>query len=257
MFKYGLKLWSTNQEYIPDLIKLYKQRKFNYIELYCVPGSFNEYINKWEEVKIPYIIHAPHSKHGFNLAKKENEIKNRKLFNEAKNFANRLKAKYIIIHPGLAGDIKEVNRQITLIYDKRILVENMPLLAIDNKTICQGATIKELLNIFKKHKLGFCLDISHAICTANFLKVKPIPFLKKMVKISPKLYHFSDGQYDGIIDQHLNIGKGNYPIKKIMSLLSRSCLISIETTKNYPNNLKDFKLDIQILNQINKDDTLR
>jgi len=257
MFKYGLKLWSTNQAYIPDLVKLYKQREFNYIELYCIPGSFKEYIKKWEKIKIPYIIHAPHSKYGFNLAKKENETKNRQLFVEVQKYADKLKAKSIIVHPGLAGNIKETNRQIALIYDKRILLENMSFLATDNKTICHGATIKDLNIILKRHKLGFCLDIGHAICTANYLKIKPITLLNKMLKLSPKLYHFSDNQYDSIIDQHLNIGQGDYPIKKIMSLLPKNCLISIETTKNYSNSLKDFKLDIQTLNHIILDDSLR
>ncbi len=37
--KYGLKLWSTNDYYISEAIRLYKEGFYNYIELFIVPDS--------------------------------------------------------------------------------------------------------------------------------------------------------------------------------------------------------------------------
>ena len=74
--KIGLKLWSTNTDhYLREAKRLYADRIFDYIELYMVPGSLNTHIS-WKDLCIPFIVHAPHSAHGINLADPELENNN-------------------------------------------------------------------------------------------------------------------------------------------------------------------------------------
>ena len=43
MYKFGLKLWSVNENYIDTAKKLYDENIYDYIELYAIPSSFDEY----------------------------------------------------------------------------------------------------------------------------------------------------------------------------------------------------------------------
>ena len=39
---------------------------------------------------------------------------------------------------------------------------------------------------------GFCLDIGHAICSANSLGIEPYSYIEKLVTLNPKRIHLSD-----------------------------------------------------------------
>ena len=58
--KLGLKIWSRNGNYVQPAVDLYEKGMFDYIELFAVPGSAS-YIEKWENLDIPFVLHAPHS----------------------------------------------------------------------------------------------------------------------------------------------------------------------------------------------------
>ena len=45
----------------------------------------------------------------------------------------------------------------------------------------------------KGSEAGFCLDFGHAVCAANNFKIEPMEFLIKMNKLSPSMYHLTDG----------------------------------------------------------------
>jgi len=125
MHKIGLKLWSVNQNYIDEARRLFLEGVYDYIELYVVPESLS-FLPIWEELRIPFVSHAPHFGHQVNFAD-ANKIKyNRKLIEETQLFADRLKARYIIVHPGVNGVIEETSRQLKKIRDSRILIENKP-----------------------------------------------------------------------------------------------------------------------------------
>ncbi len=71
--EFGLKLWSINTDYyLAEARRLYEKGVYSYIELYAVPHTL-EHIEKWKKLDIPFVIHCPHSAHGFNLASKESE----------------------------------------------------------------------------------------------------------------------------------------------------------------------------------------
>ena len=123
-YKLGLKLWSVNTDYYyEEAKKLYSQDVFDYIELYVVPHSLDTLL-KWKELNIPFIIHAPHFAHGFNLAKKEKEGSNLEIYKEVKQFADELNAQFIIFHGGIDGDIKETARQLASFNEPRALIES-------------------------------------------------------------------------------------------------------------------------------------
>ena len=134
-YKFGLKLWSENLGYIPEAVKLFKEGLYQYIELYSVPGTYKDTINEWKKLDIPFIIHAPHYQHGLNLSVKSKRNENSTLVKETLLFADELDARYIILHPGVNGDINETIRQIKRINDQRILIENKPYLGIGKESL--------------------------------------------------------------------------------------------------------------------------
>lgn len=253
--KLGLKLWSNNTDfYFNEAKRLYQYGCFDYIELYVVPNTLDT-IEKWKnlsnELKIPFTLHAPHFMHGVNLAKKEYEQTNIEIFKEVEEFLKKLDAKYVVVHSGIEGDIEETIRQLKIIKPSKMLIENKPYIApLKNDLICRGATIEEVEKVIKEVGCGFCLDIGHAICTANSLKIEPYEYVIKFNSLNPTCYHFSDNFIDNHIDGHLHFGDGNYDFKKILDIIDTSKNIAIETKKNSKENLNDFIEDVKLLKGI-------
>ncbi|MBF0300019.1 MAG: TIM barrel protein [Oligoflexia bacterium] len=245
MFKFGLKLWSKNQNYINDAKKLFEQGVYDYIELYAEPGSYDSFINSWAALKIPYIIHAPHWFGGMNLAKKEAEVTNSLLIKETLKWANDLDAQYIIFHGGVDGDYKETARQLQNIKEPRSLIENKPYHSIYGPEICNGSTPIEIKYIMDEAKIDFCFDVGHAICASNACGVVWREYINDFLTLSPKMFHLSDGNINDIKDEHRNIGFGSFPIREILSLIPENSLITLETQKASKDNLLDFEHDIR------------
>lgn len=233
MVKYGLKLWSTNEGYIPQAKRLYEQRVYDYIELYVLPGSYDRYIKMWQALDIPIIIHCTHFMHGFNLANEEKLQNNLRIFAEVKSFCDELKSKCIIFHPGMKGTLESAIEQTKLMKDERLLVENKPYISMYGDR-CRGSSYEELEAIITSCKVGFCLDIPHAINAAFHLKEDIYKYIEKMLRLSPKILHISDGNVKAIHDEHLNIGEGDYDFTKIKKIISLSDAdyVTLETRKS-------------------------
>ena len=249
MHSLGLKLWSINENYVEEAVRLFHIKLYQYIELYVVPESYDKFIYLWENLDIPYVIHAPHFRFGMNLAKKENIIKNLAMVEETIKFADKLNAKTIIFHPGIAGNIEDTVFHLNIINDNRIVIENKPYHALNDGLICNGSSIEDIQFIINNAKVGFCLDIGHAFCSANSRKIDPILYLKEFLKLNPDIYHLTDGDFFSIFDSHLHFGSGNFDIKKILEILPSNCSITIETIKNFNDNLSDFEEDINFLDE--------
>jgi len=248
MHQYGLKLWSTNMNYIAEAKNLFNEGVYHYIELYIKPGSYDQYIKLWKRINIPFVIHAPHFRDGMNLAKKEKEAENIKLLEEAQKYSDALSANKIIVHPGIDGDIKETAMQLKMINDSRILVENKPYHALDDDLICNGTTPEEIKQVIDTAGVGFCLDIGHAICSANAHGQEIISCIKAFLDLNPIIFHLTDGDNDGVYDKHTHIGQGTYDFREILSLLPTEAMISIETVKDSQDNLNDYAEDVAKLN---------
>lgn len=255
MYRIGLKLWSCNTDYYYDeAIRLYNHKIYDYIELYVVPETIDT-LQKWKKLNIPFIIHNAHFAHGFNLAKRDHEKRNREIYEQTIRFADSLNAKFIIFHGGIDGSIHETIRQLSAFNEPRALIENKPFVALPNKMggrFCRGATIEEIGLIVKNVKCGFCLDIGHAVCSANSQRKEPYTFVNEILQLKPEMFHLSDIlDMTSIYDAHPHLGAGNLDIAQLKKdAFSENAIISIETYKDFKENLNDFVHDCEYLKRI-------
>ncbi len=97
------------------------------------------------------------------------------------------------------------------------------------------------------------MDLGHAIYSANAKKIDPFFYIEEFLKLKPKMFHISDGSMNGIYDEHKNIGEGSFDLKRILTLIPKDYIISVETNKNYEDSLKDFEKDVFSLRKIEKE----
>jgi sugar phosphate isomerase/epimerase len=250
MYKFGLKLWSTNTDYyFEEARRLYANGIFSYVELYVIPDTLDT-IEKWKTLGIPVNLHCPHFLHGFNLADRKKEEFNRYVYDQVKQFADELNSEYIVFHSGVDGEIEETARQLKAFSDLRTVIENKPYKPRPevNGLRCCGSTIEEIKYILAEVGCGFCLDIGHAVCSANSQKIDKWEYIKKFNELKPSLYHLTDMENeDSEYDSHVHIGKGQADIKRALSFIDSGYMVTVETEKNHERELGDFETDIDIL----------
>ena len=257
MYRIGLKLWSTNTGPLADAAaRLFEEGVFAYIELFVVPGS-SETLPAWTrlhaESGIPFVIHNAHTAQGFNLAKREKEPRNREIAAEAKAFADALGADRIIFHGGTDGDVGETVRQLKALGEPRALIENKPFLPLPNAAgvkFCRGATADELNRIIGGTGCGFCLDVGHAVCSANAQGLEPYAFVAELARrFRPAMFHLSDvTDMSSPYDAHPHLGTGELDIDRLRrEVFPADAAISVETVKDSKTDLEDFRRDVQWL----------
>ena len=250
----GLKLWSNNNFYNHEINRLWDKNIFDYIELYVLPGS-NDFIDFWRNKNIPYVIHCAHSKHGFNLSLKDKEKDNKKLFIEAIEYFNALKAYYLILHPGVTGNVNETVRQLNILLKEhdignKIVIENKPLITLNDEP-CIGSSPEDIYLIKSSCNIGFCLDIVHGIKYSIGKNIDWHIVLSEFMNICPDMLHVSDCFTNNPKDEHLNFGHGELNFKEIFSFC-KSEYITIESEKRSGDSLADFEEDAIYLTEILK-----
>jgi len=226
---FGLKLWSTNTDLIKDAKKLIIEDIFQYIELTPIP---NTSLEPFLDLAIPYIIHITTENHGLNIADPKIKDHNLALINECIFWADELKAEYLVLHPGY-GSLKDSLDFLDSIIDKRILIENMPKIGINDEEMIgyNSAQIKELIG----NKFSFCLDLNHTIKAATSLNIDYKVLIEDFLDLKPKLFHIADGRIDYEKDEHLNFEKGNYDLELMMKLVKKysknKICITLETPR--------------------------
>ncbi|MCR5265679.1 MAG: TIM barrel protein [Cyanobacteria bacterium RUI128] len=258
MYKRGLKLWSVNTDfYYDDAIRLYSLGLYDYIELYVVPDTLDT-LFKWKELEkrngIPFIIHNAHFAQGFNLAKQEKAERNRKIYDQTKQFADELDAKYIIFHGGIDGDIKETASQLASFKEPRALIENKPFVALPNRMggeFCRGYNKDEIKLVMDTAGCGFCLDFGHAICAANSLGVNVYEYCEQFLNLNPNMFHLTDlDDINSPYDSHLHLGAGQLDFNRIFAMIPDESYVTFETVKNSKKDLNDFTEDMEWLKNI-------
>ena len=241
--KFGLKLWSINHDMIDKAKALIENNFFQYIELMPIPDTE---IAPFLEYNLPYIIHITTEKHGLNIADKKKKEFNLRAMNNCIEWADKLNAKYLILHPGF-GRIDNAIEFLNKIDDKRILIENMPKVGINDERMI-GYTIEQIEKMIN-NKFGFCLDLNHAIKVAVSLKVDYKLFIEEFLKLNPRMFHVSDGKLDNEKDEHLPIGEGEYDFEFLMDCVkkSKSKYITLETPRT---NLDSFDEDLKNLDKL-------
>ena len=250
--QFGLKLGSNDANYTEDILSFFQDGYFQYIELFAVPGSYNETIGYWKQFSIPFGIHAPHSFAGMNLSSPEDREKNKIMIQDTLRFADVLKASYIVFHSGVNGNIEETINQLHPFIDSRCLIENKPCKGLNDEK-CLGSTPEEIRYILNELQVGFCLDFGHAICAANTLNKEPLDYIRDFIAFNPELYHLTDGDYSSEYDTHIHYGKGTFPVKELLKMIPDDVKITNEAKHDFDNRLCDFKEDYTFLKSILND----
>ena len=157
-------------------------------------------------------------------------------------------SRYIIFHGGVDGNVEETVSQLSSFDEPRALIENKPFIALPNRmggNFCRGATYEEVKFIIDTVKCGFCLDIGHAVCSANSQGKEPYLFLHKLMKLRPAMFHLSDiMDITSPYDVHLHLGSGRLDIARLKrTIFPADAIISVETNKDNKENLDDFERD--------------
>jgi sugar phosphate isomerase/epimerase len=245
-FKIGLKLFTTNVPLISAALKIQRDF-FDFIELNIIPGSYEKTIRLWQDFDVPYVIHAPHTFHGMNLAQEEKRESNRLRFSETCKFADELHSDMIIVHGGNNGTFEETLQQIADIADRRIILENKPRIGIMDE-ICIGWSPQEFKEGLQAGILnGMVLDFVHATSAAYSSGIHPMEMIKAFMDLCPKLFHLSDGDSFSEKDIHLNLGKGNLDIAGLLTTIPIGRMVTIETPRNVHKGLEEFISDVYYL----------
>ncbi len=246
----GLKLYSTDTALIPEAMVLYGKDLFHFIELYVIPRTPGEVIEQWKGLGVPFVIHAAHSLHGINLAQAEKEKENGHYFGETAGIADMLGADWIIAHGGNNGSILETIRQIGLIGDNRIVIENKPKIGLRHET-CVGWSPADFRKIADAGRLhGFVLDFAHASCAACSEGIDEMGMIESFLAFHPLVFHLSDGNAASEKDNHLNLGKGNRNLDFYVGCVPPDGYITLETPRNPVAGLDDFVRDAAFLSAL-------
>lgn len=73
------------------------------------------------------------------------------------------------------------------------------------------------------------------------------PNIWSFLEETPKVYHLSDGYTSSEKDIHLNLGKGNFDLAKLISVIPHNSLVTLETPRQILNGLNDFVSDVEYL----------
>ena len=240
MRKFGFKIFSTNLETAPQLIKecadFAKTQSDVFIELMVVANSEKSDLKKIKEQigNVEVRIHTPHNTMGFDAGNKELEQSNKKILTLSQKAADIFDAKTIVVHAGCGhGEkyISETARQFKLFNDSRIVVENLPLFDTDGEKL-HGNTAEQIKYIMSESGCGFCFDFSHAICAALSLNKNIETQLKEFFVLNPNVYHMCDGDISKAEDSHMHFGTGNYPLQHFLNdFTDENAYITMETGK--------------------------
>jgi len=243
--EFGLKLWSSNTQWFEEAVELCRSNIFQFIELAIIPGTDLEAITSLN--RVPVKIHAPHENFGFNIfSLTEREIK--RFATEVIKAADLFNSPTIVVHAGVGQDRHFFQQQLERLGDQRIIIENMPIEGLDGGR-CFGATIDELSFITGACKRSLCIDVGHATKSALSQRLDPKAFLTDVFStFRPRYIHLSDGSLKNFKDEHLNLGRGNYDLPWIKTLLETAAReTKIAVVLEVPKNNSDLANDVNDL----------
>jgi deoxyribonuclease-4 len=204
--KFGLKLWSTNTDLIHQAVHLIDEKVFDYIELMLIPDSeITPFL-----IDVPYIIHIPHHKFGVNIGEATLKEYNLRKINESITWADKLNAKYLILHAG-HGSMQHAIDLLRKVSDSRLLIENMPKMGLSSEAMI-GYSAEHIEELIGGREIGLCLDFGHAVKAAISLEVDYKEYILSFKKLKPRMFHLSNGMVKGEKDEHLGIGEGEYDL---------------------------------------------
>ena len=263
MRKYSFKLFSTNLRNNPKIVeeggeyvRAHSDRMF--IELMIVPDTPKSDLDIIKGLlrDIEVRIHAPHHLMKVDVGNKNLEKQNREILSQSQYAADLFNASTIVVHGGCGQGtevVRESARQIKLLNDQRIVVENLPVVAEEGLKL-SGNTPEEIAYIREHSGCGFCFDFSHALCAANSLKIDIDKQLAGFFALKPTVYHLCDGFTDEIEDKHLHFGEGNYPLSHFLNeYTANNAYITMETGHGMPESIRAWVDDFKLITSMEKE----
>ena len=240
--KFGLKLWSINTDLIEQAVHLIDEKVFDYIELMVIPDSeITPFL-----IDVPYIIHIPHHRFGVNIGDATIKEYNLQKINESITWADRLNAKYLILHPG-HGHMQHATYLLRGLSDSRLLIENMPKMGLGGEAMI-GYSPEQIEELIGDNDMGLCLDFGHAVKAAVSMGLDYKEYVQGFMGFEPKVFHVSDGTLSEEKDEHLGIGEGEYDLKYFIQCVENPfSLMTLETPRF---NKKSLNEDIQNAHKI-------
>ncbi len=245
MLKFGLKIWSTSSKAIfEETVDLVKIKKVDFVEIYIVPGADLRTLEILR--KVPATIHCPHSSHGFDVFKFDDKIV--KMFKkEVVKAADFFGSEFIVVHPGFGADCNIFEKNIAKIYDKRIIIENLP--KFTGKFESFGHSLEQLKFI---KGLGFdiCFDFIHAVKSAISQKIDYKKFINEVIsELNPFYFHLTSANLETEQDEHLDLFSGEFDIRwakeKLFSLAEKKNIFLVFEAPKIGDNLEN---DIKNIN---------
>ncbi|MFA6498080.1 MAG: hypothetical protein WCV64_01960, partial [Desulfurivibrionaceae bacterium] len=246
-FRLGLKFFSINIDLLPQAIALWEAGLFDYIELYAIPGTHKETCTGWQQSSIPFVIHAPHSFHGVNLAMASCRKDNHSILTETLKFSDDLAVEKIIVHGGHSGSIEETIEQVASLRDDRIFLENKPKVGLHDE-LCVGWSPEEFRFAQQSEVFaGFVLDFGHATCAARSLLKEPMEMINEFLSLDPQIFHLVDGNRASEKDIHNNLGRGDFDLSRYALSVPEKTWLTLETPRE---SLDDFVDDVIFLHKL-------
>lgn len=256
--EFGLKIKTLETGLIDQAMQLLAAGQFHYLEIHFNPEKFDRWLETVAALQVSVVLHAPYRAEGLNIS--THETTNKVVFEDLLNCADKVGAKYIIVHPGVEGTVEQAIEFLANYNDQRVIVENLPRYSLvnrsslacwlpdrlyqavkqpfrmlpgkarrsirsafttGNKLACIGHIPQEIRQIKKACGAGFCLDFGHAYKAANSLGIEAKELIDDFMELDPQIFHVHDGDRNQPIDKHLNIGDGNYDLKHIYACIQQ------------------------------------
>lgn len=235
--KVGIKLYNPDGEYLKKIID-----HVDFIELTAQQGKDYGFLSNYN---IPLTLHNEHWAFGVNPANPELRERNLKSVMFSLDLADRLNARFIVIHPGFI-ERSSCSRETTINFlkelDNRFLVENMPgTLPLEMKSKPVGADFEDMKEILQVTGKKFCLDFAHAAAAACTLGVDNVGFIRNMLGLKPVYFHISDSPIKSKTDEHLHLGKGNMDLNAFKRMIPSDSWVVIETQAEFEEQAKDIR----------------
>lgn len=243
---FGLKLWSTNIDLLAQARQLIDNKIFNYIELFVVPDTkISPFL-----IDVPYIVHIPHHKFGVNIGESGLKKYNLEKIYESISWADKLNAKYLILHAG-HGSMESAADLLGEVIDNRLLIENMPKVGLNDERMI-GYSPEQIEELISINNAGLCLDLEHVVKAAASLGLEYKEYVNIFLEFYPKVFHISDGTLKCEKDEHLNIGEGELDFGYLLKCVKRnhSRLVTIETHRIEQRSLDSDILNVQLIELI-------
>ncbi len=87
-------------------------------------------------------------------------------------------------------------------------------------------------DIVKETGVKFCVDIGHAIYSANHYQENALDYILKFIYLGPFMFHLGDGDFSYLSDVHKHLTEGDFPLEKIIEMIPHGSTITIETPKS-------------------------